>query len=338
MLENVLISDESLSKYSDNTDLASRTKALFKHQVENWEMASNGYKQLNSVETKEFEFKNFVIRVQFNPRRIVSSSAKVDKKSIEARKCFLCYKNLPPEQKGIPYFRDYIILVNPFPIFPEHFTVPKIDHVPQYIESNLQGMLKLSKDIGKNYVVFYNGPKCGASAPDHMHYQAGLKGFMPLDDELKNLTLLKPELLFEDRNSTVFSVKNYLRKFFYIESDDIKKVTTLFKKLYSVLELAPSFEIEPMMNLISYFDDQKWKLIIFPRLKHRPDYYFREGDNSLLLSPASVDFGGVFITPREEDFNKISREIIEDIFRQVSITNEYYEFYKTKFTNFLKED
>jgi ATP adenylyltransferase/5',5'''-P-1,P-4-tetraphosphate phosphorylase II len=293
-------------------------------------LAETGYNHLESVQTREFEFDDFVIKVQFNSARITSSSAKVDKKSIESRKCFLCYKSLPEYQKGIPYFRDYLILVNPFPIFPEHFTIPKIDHVPQLIDGNLQGMLKLTKDIGKYYTVFYNGPKCGASAPDHMHFQAGNKDFMPIDSEIKNLLLTKGETIYDSNGSRIVGLSDYLRKLFYIESEKLAGICELFKGLYSVLRLAPKYEEEPMMNIISFYDQKKWKVIVFPRIKHRPDYYFKDGNDKILLSPASVDFGGVCITPREEDFNKISKKNIIDIFRQVSISNEYYEFYKTK--------
>ena len=121
------------------------------------------------------------MKVQFNPGRYISTSAKVDEKSINDRKCFLCPANLPEEQKGILYEEEYLILGNPFPIFPEHFTIPNINHVPQQIKNNFPLMLKLTKDLSKHYVVLYNGPKCGASAPDHFHFQAGTKNFMPIE-------------------------------------------------------------------------------------------------------------------------------------------------------------
>ncbi len=330
MLESVFISDDAIAEYSDDSNLASHVKGLLKHQKATWNLAANGYKHLKSVQTREFEFDGYIVKVQFNPGRIISSSAKVDAKSIQNRKCFLCYENLPADQKGIPYFRDYLILVNPFPIFPEHFTIPKIDHVPQLIEGSLHGMFKLTKDIGKYYVVFYNGPKCGASAPDHMHFQAGTRDFMPIKSEIENLIMAKGDIVYESKESKIAGLGDNLRKLFYIESKDLKNTCQVFKKLFSVLELSPHFEDEPMMNVISYYDDNKWKVILFPRLRHRSDHYFKEGKDRILLSPAAVDFGGICITPREEDFDKITKDDIVDIFRQVSITNEYYEFYKSK--------
>ncbi|PKL88869.1 MAG: DUF4922 domain-containing protein [Ignavibacteriae bacterium HGW-Ignavibacteriae-2] len=328
MLNKVFVDEKSIDKYSDSKTLADRTRALLKYQIETWELARQGYNLLDSVEVKIFEFDDFEIKVQFNPGRIVSSSAKVDKDSISARPCFLCYKNLPEEQKAIPYFRDYLILANPYPIFPEHFTIPKIDHVKQQIEGNIEGMLNLSYDIGKYYTVFYNGPQCGASAPDHMHFQAGLKNFMPIDTEYKKLISDNSDILQETDEVRIWGVKNNLRRFFIIESSNKKKLIKGFRKIYDVLHsLNAHSETEPMMNILSYYDDKKWKLIIFPRTKHRPDHFFREGDKNILLSPAAVDFGGVCITPREQDFNKLTKDILIEIFRQVSIPEEIYEYY-----------
>lgn len=326
-LENVFADEKTL----EGKTLADRTRSLLKNQIDTWELAKGGYSSLEQVEFKEFEFDNFTVKVQFNPGRIVSTSAKVDKKSIESRKCFLCYENLPKDQKSIPYFRDYLILVNPFPIFPEHFTIPKIDHVPQYIEGNMNGMLNLTKDIGEYYTVFYNGPRCGASAPDHMHFQAGLKNFMPLDSEIDSLLKNKTSILLANDTVKVYGVPGYMGKFFLLEGSDKKLLIEGFLKLYKVLQsLDRNSTEEPMVNIISSYKNKTWRIIVFPRMKHRPDYYFMEGESQLLISPASVDFGGVMITPREEDFKKINKDIIVKIFRQVSISGEIFEYYRTK--------
>lgn len=327
MLNAVFINDSELDEYLIDTTIAERTRALLQHQKNRWDLAKNGYSYLESVQVRKFEFDGFEIKVQFNPGRIVSSSAKVDKKSINERPCFLCYKNLPEHQKGIPYFRDYLILVNPFPIFPEHFTIPKIDHIPQYIENNFNGMLRLSKDIGKYYTVFYNGPKCGASAPDHMHFQAGIKGFMPIEAEYNNATSNLREKIVVDEDLTIYGFKNYLRYFFSLESTDIKKLLPAFEKIYNIFGDVDKND-EPMMNIVCNYTDNRWRVLVFPRNKHRPLQYFEENKNKILLSPAAVDFGGVCITPREEDFDKITKDLLVNIFRQVSISKELYEYYK----------
>ncbi len=319
--------------------IADKTRSLLKSQVGSWEMARNGYSSLSQVQVKEFEFDGYTVKVQFNPGRIISTSAKVDKKSIEARKCFLCYENLPPDQKGIPYFRDYLILVNPFPIFPEHLTIPKIDHVPQYIEGNMQGMLNLTKDIGEYFTVFYNGPKCGASAPDHMHFQAGRRNFMPLDAELNELLKTPGNGLYSNKSVSIHSVSNYIGKFFLFEGSDKKELISYFLKFYKAIKsLDSSSHDEPMLNILCGYTGKDWRIIVFPRMKHRPDYYFMEGDSQILISPASVDFGGVLITPREEDFNKMDKEIILKIFRQVSISPEIFEYYRKKLREVLHTD
>lgn len=337
MLEKVFISDAELAKYSESSTLADRARALVKHQREHWDLAGEGYSTLDKVQIREFEFDGFLVKIQFNPGRIKSSSAKVDKKSISKRPCFLCYKNLPEQQKGIPYFRDYLILVNPFPIFSEHLTIPKIDHIPQLIESNFRGMLRLSEDIGKHFVVFYNGPNCGASAPDHMHFQAGIKGFMPIDSEYDNIIKSKGELLYVGNEVAIHGVENYLRYFFSIESKNVGKITEAFSKLYSMMQIFSKNE-EPMMNVLSYYEHKHWKIIIFPRQRHRPKNFYESEENRIMLSPASVDLGGMCITPLEKDFNKMSKDLLVDILRQVTISKELYEYYKINVSELYKEE
>ena len=171
-----------------------KVRQLLDAQLTNWEQARNNYNALANVEVKEVEINGFPVKIQFNPGRIQSSAAKVDAKSIQERKCFLCAANSPAVQEGIDYSGvagEYEILINPFPIFPKHLTIPDKKHVNQTIgDNNLKGrfedMLDLSKILDE-YVLFYNGPKCGASAPDHIHFQAGNKGFLPLEDNYSAL-------------------------------------------------------------------------------------------------------------------------------------------------------
>lgn len=326
----VLISEKELNQYTVEKNLAERTKALFYHQKDNWRLAAKGYESLETVMVREFDFENLTVKVQYNPGRIQSSSARVDEKSISERPCFLCYQNLPAEQKGIRYEKDYLILVNPYPIFPEHFTIPRTKHLPQLIEKNFEAMLNLSKELGKYYTVFYNGPKCGASAPDHMHFQAGVKDFMCIDNEFDSIVADRGETLFENHKISVHGVQGYLRKFISIESISFKNAVNAFEKIYRVLSrIKNQPDAEPMLNILSSYEDGMWRVIIFPRHKHRPTYFYEEGARKLLLSPAAVDLGGVMITPREEDFNKITSDQILDIFRQVSITSEMYDYIST---------
>ena len=327
MIEKVLLAEEELKNSSSNSYLE-KTKILFNHQLKNWELANQGYESLKSVRVREFQFDDFVIKVQFNPGRIISSAAKVDEKSISERKCFLCYNHLPSDQRAIPFENNFLILVNPYPIFPEHFTIPMLDHLPQLIADNFSSMLNLTKALGELYTVFYNGPKCGASAPDHMHFQAGLKNFMPLDYEFEKITDEKCRIIKASDKITIYACTDYLRKFFAFRSSSKTEIVSSFQMLYSAMQKTmKAGETEPMMNIISRFDGEEYFVFVFPRSKHRPDYYFAEGERKIILSPASVDLGGVCITPREEDFEKITSEILMDIFAQISIGEEEFGFF-----------
>ncbi|MCF6269415.1 MAG: DUF4922 domain-containing protein [Melioribacteraceae bacterium] len=329
MRNSRIVSDEELSNYLEVNSVTNKTKALFLHQINNWELAKQNYLDLNSIKKKVFEFNGFKIIVQFNQGRIVSSSAKVDIKSIEERPCFLCTNNLPAEQKGILCNNNYLILLNPFPIFEEHFTIPQLEHKPQEIYSNFIDMLNTSKELGERYTAFYNGPKCGASAPDHMHFQASLKNIMPVENELNYIYEHSIELL-NDEKVRVAAVINYLRNFFIIETDDKTLANEEFQKLYNSIKEITSSDEEPLMNIIAAYSD-RWRIYIFPRKAHRPKQFFAEGEDKILLSPAAVDFGGLLITPRKEDFEKITKENIIDIFKQTSVDETTIEKISAKY-------
>ena len=209
----------------------SQIRTLFQEQTTNWPQAKESYSNLAGVLTKSFSFGDFEVKVQFNPARIVSSGAKVDAKTIAERKCFLCAANRPAEQKSVE-FGDYEILVNPFPIFPKHFTIPRKEHVDQQIKPYFADMLQLA-EVLDNYLIFYNGPRCGASAPDHMHFQAGTKDFLPLVNDYKRLKATYAELLVESEAIQLFSFNNYLRTVYCIESTNIESAKDAFEKLYT---------------------------------------------------------------------------------------------------------
>lgn len=293
-----------------------QAKELLHSQLDEWVLAKTNFDALKGVETKEFVFSDFVIRIQFNPARIQSSAAKVDAKSIQERKCFLCPNNLPAEQKRIPY-GEYQLLVNPFPIFPEHFTIPTYKHTDQLIAGMYGDMLDLAKDINE-YTIFYNGPKCGASAPDHAHFQAGIKGFLPLEEEVQKI---KKETILKSDKLTLYAIRQYLRNCFLIETRDKNEAIAVFNKIYGLLELKEG-DKEPMMNILTWYENGIWYSVVFPREKHRPNCFFAEGDDNVLISPASVDLGGVFITPLEKDFKKIKEKDVEDILKEICINDE----------------
>jgi len=297
--------------------IKNRVEELFLSQVQNWDTACVNYSDIDKVKIKDFGFDDFTIKVQFNPARIRSSAAKVDAKSIQERKCFLCPDNLPPEQEGVPFGNDYQILVNPYPIFPKHFTIPAYKHTDQLIYDRYTDMLDLAKELS-DYVVFYNGPKCGASAPDHVHFQAGIKGILPIE---KDIASMNRELIYSNGGSHIYALKHYLRNGFLIVSDLKGQSVSHFNRVYSSLEIKDG-DSEPMMNILLWVAGGRYYSCVFPREKHRPTCFYAEGDDKLLISPASVDLGGLFITPREEDFEKITTQDIVQILKEVCLDDE----------------
>ncbi len=334
MLDRVVVSGSELSGFYPGNRLSDKMNALYFHQQESWTLCRDNYADLEKSEVKSFSFDQFEVKVQFNPARITSTTAKVDKESIRNRKCFLCAANLPPEQRGLIYGNDYLILVNPYPIFPRHYTIPKTGHIVQTISANFGDMLDLAKSAGEEFVLIYNGPRCGASAPDHMHFQAGNSGFMPIDEEFEDVINMSGEVLYAGKKTNIYATDQYLRKFIAIESADKNCVKRAFQVFYNGFVRLDKTSPEPMMNIYAVYKNDRWRVIIFPRGKHRPDFYFAEGEKQILLSPASVDLGGVLITPREEDFRRVDSDIIRDLFRQVTMSKEYFEYLRRSFLKF----
>lgn len=294
---------------------------LFKDQLSSWPLLGANWEKLGEAKVKEFEFNGFSIRVQCNPKRIVSSAAKVDKQSIEKRPCFLCTENRPPEEKNVWFGDEYEILCNPFPIFREHFTIASAEHSPQVIEAEFGSFLELSRAL-PDLALFYNAPNCGASAPDHMHFQAGNRGFMPIEKEITTLKTMYGEVLQKDGALELTAVADGLRRFYVLESDSKEKLEEIAARAFITIRELQNGD-EPMINILSYYS-AGWQVLLFPRDKHRPWQYFEEGEKNILLSPASVDMGGALITPLEKDFQKIGRGDIEDIFSQITFSEDHF--------------
>ena len=297
-----------------------KTKELIKSQVQEWDLASGNYQGLNKVKTKTVSLPGgSEVKVQFNPERIRSSAAKVDAKSIQERPCFLCEKNRPEQQEGVEFGEDYTILINPFPIFPEHLTIPHNQHTLQLVKPYFNAMLDIAKELDE-FTLFYNGPKCGASAPDHFHFQAGIKGFMPVEADFRSEKYARQ--IAEENGVKIYNWSGYNRGVITFQGQSNEAIKDLFIKLHKYLHATQSGEIEPMLNVLAYFETGEWVVHVFPRILHRPACYFAVGEEQILISPASVDMGGVFITPREEDFEKITADDIADILNQVCLNEE----------------
>ena len=300
-----------------NCPASGELNVFFESQLAEWKFARRNFEALRQVETKTFDLDGFSVRVQFNPARIVSSAAKVDAASVGARKCFLCAENQPPEQRGLPCGNGYRILVNPYPIFDRHFTIPAEEHVLQSIGDRYGDMLDMARSFDGE-VVFYNGPRCGASAPDHAHFQAVGKGAMPLESEIGRFAT---EQVYGEAGAAVYAIRGCLRNGFAIRSADPRAASACFRKLYGALDVSPG-DPEPMMNVLTWYGAGEWTSCVFPRRKHRPACFYAGGADKLLISPAAVDLAGVLIVPREEDFLKITAGDIHMIFNEVCVDEE----------------
>ncbi len=307
-----------------------KANRLFQEQIKGWPLLGANWNQLDAALLRSFEFGSVTIRVQFNPKRIASSAAKVDRISIEQRPCFLCRDNRPLEEESVAFGSDYEILCNPFPIFRKHYTIAKVDHTPQVIDPEFSRMLDLSRELPE-LVIFYNAPGCGASAPDHMHFQAGNRGFMPIEDELGGLVEHFGICLSPGKDCTAWAVDDGLRRFLVLESERKEPLERAFGYISAFMSNLLEGD-EPMLNILAYFRE-RWQILIFPREKHRPWQFFEEGEQNIILSPASVDMGGVMITPLEKDFLKITRDDIADIFAQIGLGEARFD----ELNGFLKE-
>lgn len=294
-------------------------------QLVTWPLAKQNYIALKSVLTRSFTLGGLTVKVQFNPTRFSSSFAKTEPTQIQERKCFLCLENQPTEQFRLFFGNHYYFLCNPYPIFPEHFTIVSRKHVDQKIISRIADFLDLAKRLDQ-FTIFYNGPRSGASAPDHAHFQAATRNIMPLDQEWKQQLAQQGKFVWEESNGHIHTLENYLRNGFIIQAKTKETAISLFKKVYTCLTTEEG-DTEPMMNIFGQYVDNGWVIIIIPRKKHRPTLFYASGEERIVTSPGAADIGGLLITPREEDFNKITPEIIADIYKQICFDNgEITEF------------
>jgi len=306
----------------DIQQLPLKVEELFKQQLLSWEQARGNFEALKNVKVKDLDVDGMHIKVQFNPARMVSSGAKVDAKSIAARKCFLCAENRPEVQKGLTWGENgrYSILINPFPIFPRHLTIPDNKHTLQLINGRIADMIRLTAQLS-DYTVFYNGPKCGASAPDHFHFQAGNSDFLTLEENIEKVSL-EPLLEAPDGGAVLsVSTGELPLNFFVIDATNPNAAQILFNKLYAAMPLKEG-EAEPMMNLLCYITEEETaRLVVIPRKRHRPSFYGTD-EGQMVLSPASVDLGGVFITPRLQDYENINADKVRQTIGELCLNND----------------
>ena len=312
---------------SFNTPLSSLDR-FFDRQLRLWPETRERYRELSHVETRELNVGTSTFEVQFNPARIRSTGATITKEAVAARPCFLCRKNRPQEQLTKVQDVDYELLVNPYPILPMHFTIPARRHHTQQIRGMYGEMIQLLNHYPE-LMVFYNGPLCGASAPDHAHLQAGTSGILPLQKEWQRLSRNLTEVARRGDDATLSVIEDYPCSALVIRARNRRGSERMFATLYHALPKM-SDQSEPMMNIVAWHVDEEFISVVFPRKKHRPDCYYKTGDEQYLVSPGALDMAGYLITPRHEDYERITPEVAEDILKECALSADELETLKER--------
>jgi ATP adenylyltransferase/5',5'''-P-1,P-4-tetraphosphate phosphorylase II len=287
--------------------MKSELEDLFESQVRDWPMLARGVQGLAEAETRRVRIDWFDVFVRHIPHRIASTIAAVDKASVEKRPCFLCPANLPKEEKGIRLNADYSAYFNPFPILDGHLTIVHREHHPQRIAGQLEAMLNLAKTLADCFVI-YNGPECGASAPDHLHFQAASRRLLPIQNDV--------------RMANGLSIPRYSRNVLVFRDSDGLALVDRLRSAVAALGSVTGTTPEPLLNIAAYYETGQWTVFVFPRSKHRPTV-FHTGE--FTVSPASIDLCGVFVVPVEGDFRRITGDDVHSIFREVTLADAVFE-------------
>jgi hypothetical protein len=287
--------------------LPQQIDTLFKEQGRSWPRLARGVEGLAQAQTRQVRIDWFDVYVRHIPHRVVSTTAAVDRESIAKRPCFLCAGNLDPEERGIEFSRDYTIYCNPFPIVNHHLTIVHREHGIQHIAGEVGAMLDIAAGL-PGYFVIYNGPECGASAPDHMHFQAGLRDLFPIEKDTATVRGLM--------------VPRYARNVFVFRDTDPLRLAGQIERTVEALSRVTHKHPEPLVNIAVFYEHERWTAYVFPRGKHRPQVFY---SGELTVSPASIDLCGIFVVPLERDFSRITGEDIASIFREVTLPDDVFE-------------
>ena len=288
---------------------------LFRRQILAWPQLAQGVEGLARAKTRSVRIDWFDVVIRHIPHRVVSTTAAVDHDSVAKRPCFLCAANLPPEEEGVQFGADFTIYCNPFPIVDHHLTIAHREHRPQRIASQFANMLDLASAL-PGYFVIYNGPECGASAPDHMHFQAGSRSLFPIAKDTAGLTSV--------------TVPNYKRNVFFFRASErsalIDRVDLAINRLAEITCKKP----EPLVNIAVFHEMGEWVTYLFPRGKHRPEVFYK---GEMTVSPASIDLCGIFVVPLAHDFERITAHAIAAIFSEVTLPDDQFRAVAAKLGN-----
>ena len=290
---------------------------FFHNQMATWPETAARYADLARVEVRDFG----AVSAQYNPARMVSTGAKVDKKTLAQRPCFLCKDHRPEIQQEWAFGEDFDVLVNPFPILPTHFTIAARRHRPQTILDTYATLHELA-DRFEGTLFFYNGPKCGASAPDHLHFQGGDGSVMPLCRDWRGWRERLREVARLDADNRLCTIEDYPFPTLVLISNDKTLAQTLFRRAYAALPCHPD-DTEPMLNVLAWREEDSVVTILLPREKHRPACYTASCEaDRMLISPGALDMAGLVITPRKEDFDRLTASLLVKTVGEVALGQE----------------
>jgi hypothetical protein len=316
--EDRIVSDAALAPYfnSEARDFHARVRALIRHQQATWPMLSRATAALSEVQYKPLRVKGSEVFAQFNPARIVSTSAKVDAASIKERPCFLCPQNLPAEEKGVAFGENLVALCNPFPVLRDHLVISSREHTPQTIVGNFGSLLDLTRELGEEFFTLYNGPACGASAPDHLHFQACSRERLPIARDVESWGR---RYVAREEGAEVFTLPGYRLNVLVARGGNREALVSWFDQALSRLAAVTGAAAEPLLNLVVTSERGVWTVYFFPRARHRPACYFAEGDAKLTVSPAGIDLAGVVVIPDPNHFSRLTAGDVEAIFGEVTL-------------------
>jgi ATP adenylyltransferase/5',5'''-P-1,P-4-tetraphosphate phosphorylase II len=284
-----------------------KIEALFDQQMRAWPQLAKGIEGLARATTRSVRIDWFDVFIRHIPHRVGSTTAAVDRESVAKRTCFLCAKNLPSEEVGVRFDENFTIYCNPFPIVDRHLTIAHREHGAQRIANQFGNMLDIAEGL-PGYFAVYNGPECGASAPDHMHFQAGSRVLFPIEKDTAG--------------HTGITVPNYARNVFILRGSDRSALIDRMDRAIELLAETTGKRAEPLVNIAVFHERGAWVTYLFPRGKHRPEVFYT---GELTVSPASIDLCGMFVVPIADHFEKITGEAIAAIFREVTLPDAQFE-------------
>lgn len=301
------------------SSLVALCRELYRGQLMVWRELAEGYAALQAAWCRELSLGDEKILIQFNPTRAANSEARLDETYLTSRPCFLCPGNLPREQRALLYRQEYLVLCNPRPIFVPHFTVAHGEHLPQNMGLSLTIFLALAVDLAPSFHVFYNGPHCGASAPDHLHFQIYPRGVLPVDALMYEGDAVSA-VQRDGVSLTLLTMEG--RAALRISGGETGAVAAAIERCLKLLALRAGGDGEPMVNVIGGYHDGKWSLLVFPRRKGRPEIYHRSEEERMIISPGAVEMGGMIVTVTEKDFAILNGPMVREIYTEISLDEE----------------